>query len=290
MLAGWRKRPQPKHSGRSTLIRYGVPFLLCLGLTVVRTHGISQSFWLHGDQIRDWAIALGPWHDLPLSGTPSTVGGRATGPVFYWTLWLIRIVVGPATGNLPHAGGIGLSIIQSLADGVLLMAIWSRLGSLVLALAIVLAGATSPFDLALSATIWNPPLAVALVKLAMAAVLAAGPRPSRWRALSVTAARLAGGAGALRVDFRGAPGHGVVRGARAHQQEVGERGADGGGDRGNRPDPSDSVSAGRDPPPVRPRHPNARRGGRAEDARRSGITAAAGGGGRRSAARFTSFC
>ena len=131
--------PAPNaHSGRSTLIRYGVPLVLCLGLTVVRTHGISQSFWLHGDQIRDCAIALGPWHDLPLSGTPSTVGGRATGPVFYWTLWLIRIVVGPATGNLPHAGGIGLSIIQSLADGVLLMAIWSRLGSLVLALAVVL--------------------------------------------------------------------------------------------------------------------------------------------------------
>ena len=174
------------HSGRNTLIRYCVPFVLCLGLAVIRTHGISQSFWLHGDQIRDWTIALGPWHDLPLSGTPSTVGGRAAGPIFYWTLWLIRSVIGPATDDLPHAGGIGLSIIQSLADGVLLLAIWSRFGSLVLALAIVLAGATSPFDMALSATIWNPPLAVSLVKLAMAAVLAAGTQPSCWRALGAT--------------------------------------------------------------------------------------------------------
>ncbi len=101
-------------------------------LVFLRTRGVSVSFWLLGDQIRDWSVALGSWSDLPLAGTPSVAGGTTLGPVFYWTLWGIRHAVGPWTDNLPHAGSIGLSIIQSFADGVLLAALWKRLGSFVL--------------------------------------------------------------------------------------------------------------------------------------------------------------
>ena len=41
-----------------------------------RTHGISDAFWLRGDQVRDWTLALGPFADLPRSGVPSTAGSQ----------------------------------------------------------------------------------------------------------------------------------------------------------------------------------------------------------------------
>lgn len=188
MLPALRSKSfQHERPRRTVLLRYGVPLALLVALTILRTQGISSTFWLHGDQIRDWTIALGPWHDLPLSGTPSSVGGRAAGPVFYWTLWAIRVVVGPFTDYLPHAGGIGISLIQSFADAVLFIALRRRFESALLALAVVVTAATAPFDVALSATIWNPPLAVALVKAAMAAMLIGGDRPSRGWVVATTA-------------------------------------------------------------------------------------------------------
>jgi hypothetical protein len=147
-------------------------------LVFVRTRRITETFVLLGDQILYWNLALGPWRELPLGGGPSSVGGTTLGPVFVWTVWAIRVVVGPWTDNLPHAGGIGIALIQSAADAILLVAIWRRTASLPLALAVTLLVATSPLDLALSATIWNPPLAEAFVKAAIALVLAGGPAPS----------------------------------------------------------------------------------------------------------------
>jgi hypothetical protein len=166
--------------------------LVFVYLVVARTWNISTTFWLLGDQIRDWSIALRPWHELPLSGTPSSVGGTSFGPIFYWTLWAIRVAIGPWTGQLPHAGGIGLSLIQSAADVALLLAIWKRTGSVTASLAAVLLVATAPYDMALSATIWNPPLSVALVKATLAVMLAA-PReaPLRWTVAGVALATLA---------------------------------------------------------------------------------------------------
>lgn len=140
-------------------------------LVWIRTHNISQQFWLFGDQIRDWRIAMGPLLDLPLVGAPSSAGGTMLGPVYYWVLWGIRVVLGPWYEHLPHAGGIGLSIIHSAADALLMLALASRLQSIPLATAAVLFAATSPYDMALTATIWNPPLAVALGKVTMAVVL-----------------------------------------------------------------------------------------------------------------------
>jgi hypothetical protein len=151
--------------------RIAAPLLVFGYLTLVRTRGISQTFWLLGDQILYWRIALSSWHDIPIGGGFSSVGGTTLGPVFFWTLWAIRHLVGPWTENLPHAGGIGLGIIQSAADACLFAALWKRFSSPLLALAVVLVVATAPYDMALTATIWNPPLSVAFVKLSLAIVL-----------------------------------------------------------------------------------------------------------------------
>ena len=88
---------------------YGVlPATLVFAATLaMRVDGITQHFWLLGDQIRDWAIALRPFSELPLVGPPTHVGGYTIGPAFYWILWLLRVLFGPWFDNLPHAGGIG---------------------------------------------------------------------------------------------------------------------------------------------------------------------------------------
>ena len=156
-------------------------------LTIVRTWGISDTFWLFGDQIRDWRLALLPFSELPLTGAPSSVGGVGLGPVYYWTLWVCRVAIGPWVNNLPHAGGIGLSVLQSAADCVLLAGIWRKTGSGLMALALTLVVATVPYEMAISATIWNPPLSVVFVKLTLALLLLAPNRPSiRW-AVATTA-------------------------------------------------------------------------------------------------------
>src|SRR5580765_2633630 len=100
-----------------------------LALTV-RVWGISTRFWLLGDQIRDWSIALGPFKDLPLVGPATHVNGYTVGPAFYWILWAIRVAVGPWFENLPHAGGVGQAILQSVADTLLLLGVWRRTGSI----------------------------------------------------------------------------------------------------------------------------------------------------------------
>jgi hypothetical protein len=170
---------RPKSTARA-IGRSAAAFALFAGLAFVRVRPISETFWLLGDQIRDWTIALGAFRDLPLTGTPSVVGGTAIGPIYYWTLWAIRHLIGPWTDNLPHAGGIGLSVIQSAADAMLLTALWRRFESFPLALAGVLLLATAPYDLAISAQIWNPALSVALVKISLAAVLLDGAKPALW--------------------------------------------------------------------------------------------------------------
>lgn len=170
--------------------RIGVALAVFVYLAILRTRHISETFWMLGDQILYWRMALGPWRDLPLGGGPSSVGGTTLGPAFVWILWAVRHAVGPWTDNLPHAGGIGLSIIQSAADAVLLVAIWKRFASLALALAVTLLVATAPYDMALTATIWNPPLAVALVKMTIALVLLGDRDASVWWGVGATATAL----------------------------------------------------------------------------------------------------
>jgi hypothetical protein len=159
-------------------------------LVVVRTWNISRTFWLLGDQILYWRIALGSWRELPIGGGPTSVGGTTLGPIFVWILWAIRHIVGPWTDNLPHAGGIGISIVQSAADVYLMAAIWKKAASWALALAVTLFVGTSPYDMALTATIWNPPVAEALVKISIATVLGDTFDSSVWRGVTATATSL----------------------------------------------------------------------------------------------------
>jgi hypothetical protein len=162
-----------------------VPVAVFAYLLFARTRQITETFVLLGDQILYWRMALGPFSELPLVG-PSSVGGTTLGPAFIWIVWLSRVVIGPFAENLPHAGGIGVALIQSAADTLLLIALWKRTASAILALAAVGLVATGPLDLALSATIWNPPVAVAFVKMTMALLLLEGGSRSIWWGLAAT--------------------------------------------------------------------------------------------------------
>jgi len=123
--------------------------------------GIESHFWLLGDQIRDWGIALRPFHELPLVGPATHVGGYTIGPAYYWIMWAIRVLVGPWFDNLPHAGGYGQAAIESAADALLFVALWRRVQSPWVALAAAIVIVTSGFDVALSAIDWTPPIASA---------------------------------------------------------------------------------------------------------------------------------
>jgi hypothetical protein len=168
-------------------IRVAVPVLTCALIFGLRTRGISGHFWMLGDQIRDWAIALRPLTSLPLVGPPTHVHGYTIGPAFYWILWCIRVVFGPWFDNLPHGGGIGQALLQSGVDSLLLVAVWKRTRSVWLGLAAVLILATAPFDLALAPIVWNPVVGSVLAKAAVALVVLDWPRASLLR-IGMTAA------------------------------------------------------------------------------------------------------
>jgi hypothetical protein len=171
------------------------PRALVIGLVVLvfaltltaRVWDVSTRFWMLGDQIRDWSIALRPFSGLPLVGPPTHVGGYTIGPAFYWILWAIRVTVGPFFDNLPHAGGIGQAILQSAADALLLVAVWHRTRSPWIALATVVLVATASYDLSLSAVVWNPIVGSTLAKVATALILLDWPGGSALRS-GVTAA------------------------------------------------------------------------------------------------------
>jgi hypothetical protein len=137
----------------------------------IRVRGIDSHFWLLGDQIRDWGIALRPLHELPLVGPATHVGGYTIGPAYYWIMWAVRVVIGPWFDNLPHAGGYGQAFLESAADVLLFVALARRLQSPGVAFAAMLVIVTASFDVALSAIDWTPPIASALGKAAVALIL-----------------------------------------------------------------------------------------------------------------------
>ena len=92
----------------------------------MRTYDVASTFLMLGEQTRDWTIALGSITELPLTGAPSTAGGRGFGPAYYWLLWLGRVTIGPFMDNLPHAGGITVALLQSIADVWLFVALSRR--------------------------------------------------------------------------------------------------------------------------------------------------------------------
>ena len=166
--------------------RVAVAAIFFLYVLYIRVYDIADTFLMLGEQTRDWTIALGGITELPLTGAPSTAGGRGFGPVYYWILWLGRHLVGSFTDYLPHAGGLTVALLQSSADTWLLLALWRRVGPF-MALAMCLTIASAPFDIAISSVIWNPPVAAALLKMATAMALQLGEAPPRWK-IAVTVA------------------------------------------------------------------------------------------------------
>lgn len=166
---------------------YALAAFVALAVFTLRVWGIHQHFWMLGDQIRDWAIALRPFHELPLVGPATHVGGYTVGPAFYWILWAIRHVFGPWFDHLPHAGGIGQAALQSAVDALLLVAVWRRFGSPWLALAAVTLVATGAFDMALAPLVWNPVVGSTLAKAAVALVLLDWHRRGTARVAGLTA-------------------------------------------------------------------------------------------------------
>jgi hypothetical protein len=146
----------------------------------IRTYDVSTTFLMLGEQTRDWTVALGGVSELPLTGAPSTAGGRGLGPVYYWLLWIGRVILGPFQDNLPHVGGFFVALLQSIADTWLFIALAQRI-PWTLALASCLLIASAPFDIAISSLIWNPPVAAALIKMATAVALSLTPSSPLWQ-------------------------------------------------------------------------------------------------------------
>jgi hypothetical protein len=165
--------------------RIAVAIAFFIYVLAIRVYDIADTFLMLGEQTRDWAIALGGITELPLTGAPSTAGGRGFGPAYYWILWLGRVIAGPFADYLPHAGGFWVALLQSIGETWLLVVLWARVGPW-LALAMCLTIASAPFDVAISSVIWNPPVAAALIKMATAMALSLGDRPPRWK-IAVTA-------------------------------------------------------------------------------------------------------
>ena len=171
-----RAQGQPEHrrglNGRNARIALAAGFFIYV--LVLRTYDVASTFLMLGEQTRDWAIALGGLGDLPLLGAPSTAGGRGLGPAYYWVLWLGRVTIGAFMDNLPHAGGVTVALLQSIADVWLFLALSRRVHWLY-ALALCLTIASAPFDIAISQVIWNPPVAAAFIKMATASALMIHP-------------------------------------------------------------------------------------------------------------------
>ena len=170
---------------RPTLLRAAVIGLVVSAIFLLRVHDIGQHFWMLGDQIRDWAIALGPFSSLPLVGPPTHVHGYTIGPAFYWILWGIRVLFGPFFSNLPHGGGsIGQAFLESYRRWLLCSRHRRRSARFAsrLAVATVVLLATALLDLKRwQAVIWNPIVGSTLARVAMALVLLDWPRGSSAR-------------------------------------------------------------------------------------------------------------
>src|SRR5947199_348722 len=67
--------PARLSADRLPYARIAVPLVVFVYLAILRTRNITETFSMLGDQILYWRIALRPWHDLPIGGGPSSVGG-----------------------------------------------------------------------------------------------------------------------------------------------------------------------------------------------------------------------
>jgi hypothetical protein len=179
-------QPEQRRGLTGRNARLAIAILLFIYVFAIRIYDISTTFLMLGEQTRDWTIALGGLTDLPLTGAPSTAGGSGLGPVYYWLLWIGRLTIGAFMDNLPHAGGVFVALLQSIADVWLFVAL-SRRTPWALALSMSLLIASVPFDIALSSLIWNPPVAAAMIKMATAMALSLKAESPLWQVAAAAA-------------------------------------------------------------------------------------------------------
>jgi hypothetical protein len=172
-------QPEPRRGLNERHARLALAILFFVYVFAIRTYDIATTFLMLGEQARDWTIALGGLTELPLVGAPSTAGGRGFGPAYYWVLWTGRVILGAFMDNLPHAGGISVALLQSIADAWLFLALSRRI-HWALSLALCLLIASAPFDIALSSLIWNPPVSAAFIKMATAMALSLTAESPAW--------------------------------------------------------------------------------------------------------------
>ena len=180
--------PQEERYKTKTPVRGGTLFLLACLFTysfVFKVYPIGSAFWWAGDQIRDWTIAQRGLFHLPLHGTVRVDGYYSLGPVFYWILSLINILLGPFFDHLPHTAGYGIAFLVSLGEAALAYALLTVGLPRFTVFAFVLLLASAPFASALAGTIWNPPVSVAFTMLALAACLIPTPNFSLRRLVGV---------------------------------------------------------------------------------------------------------
>ncbi len=185
-LSDVQGQPEHRRGLNERHARITIAVVLFAYVLWMRTFDVATTFLMLGEQARDWAIALGGITDLPLLGAPSTAGGRGLGPAYYWTLWLGRMLLGPFMDNLPHAGGVIVALLQSIGDVWLFIAL-SRRMHWGLAAATCLLLASGPFDIAISSVIWNPPVADAFLKMAIASALSLDTPIPAWQIARTTA-------------------------------------------------------------------------------------------------------
>ena len=162
-----------------------LPLLIGLYSFAIRATGLEDNFEFDLDQHRDWEMVGVAFADLPLVGTSQSVGGYNWGPIYYWTLKLIRVFLGPFFDNLPHSGGIGLSAIQAFSVALITFGLLKRDFPIIGTLAIVILAASSPKEIGASRSIWNPPLAVSFLYAAIGTWLIWESKIKDWMVFSI---------------------------------------------------------------------------------------------------------
>ncbi|BBH51764.1 hypothetical protein [Fluviispira sanaruensis] len=133
-------------------------------------YDINNSYWMLGDQTRDWRIASS--NQIHLVGTPIITGGYSFGPFFYWVLQFIYHNIGPFFNYLPHTAVYGLTFFNAIANAILFYIMAKKyFPSIILIFSLILFYITSPLVASLASTSWNPNLSAAFVNLSLALLI-----------------------------------------------------------------------------------------------------------------------